>query len=252
MNCGIVRNQNSSMRRLTPLTDSLRELQQLGCPVDLSVAMVEARPCNLEVQQSGCIYDSEFFELEDGRTGLMMDLGFYNYTWRPFHILDVDLRFPWKSKAHLFEWLTPHEVSAKNRGDQSTSSYEVYRFPGKNGLELPAGDVINSRLLEKKMLPARRPICGWLLATGGLMPRHLLNGGWIDVRLVITTWDHTEFCQPIRLWTERLERRHRSALRTHDLFENRIEGRLLENTVQTRPSKSAAPKVGGGQQQAGD
>jgi hypothetical protein len=252
MECGIKRNQNRRQQRMMPLADSLRELQELGSAVDLSVATAGSRSCNLEIQQSGCIYDSKFFELENGRTGCMMDLDCYVHTSSPIHIVDVELRFPWKSKDHLFQWLTPHEVIAKNRGDKSTSSYKVYRFPGKSGLELPAEDVINGRLLEKKMLPARHPICGWLLATGGSMPARMLNGGWIDASLVITTWGYTELCQPIRLWTERLERRRRSALRTYDLFENRIEARVLDNTVQTRLAKSVVSKLGGGQQHAGD
>jgi hypothetical protein len=250
MGSGILRNQNKYQRRFMPLADSLREFAEMGSPVDLSVATEEFRYLKVEIQQSGGIHDSKVFELEDGRTGWMLDLEIYIHTWRPIYLVEVELKLPWKTNDYLFEWLTPLKITAKNRGEKAISSYEIYRFPGKSGLELPAEDVINNRLFEKKMLPARRRICGWLLATGGPMPRNLLNGGWIEPRLVITASDHTEFRQPIQLWTERLERRARRAPRTIDLFGNRIAGRVLENTLQTRPSKSAVSKLGGGQQQA--
>jgi len=66
MDCGIIRTRNRSNERTMPLADSLRELQELGCPVDLSVAMVEPRSCKLEIQQ-GEPQDSKIFDLEDGR-----------------------------------------------------------------------------------------------------------------------------------------------------------------------------------------
>jgi hypothetical protein len=241
MNSGIRKDQSHSQQRMMPLAESLRELQELGCPVDVSVATAQSPYSYVAIQQSGCIHDSKVFELEDGRTGWMVDLEICNLTSRSVYIVQVDLRFPWEDDS--IEWLIPHTIKAKNRGDKAASSYEVYRFPGKYGLELPAEDVINNRLLEKKILPARHPISGWLLATGGLMPRNLLNGGWVESRLVLTVSDHTQFCQPIRLWSERLERKRRSTPRTHDVFGKRIQGHIFENILQTRPLNSSVPIV---------
>jgi hypothetical protein len=221
----------------------------LGSPVDLSVATQEFRSPEVEIWQSGGVNDSYVFELEDGRIACILDAGVCTHTSKPIYIEDVELRMPWKS---TFQWLTPHKVTSRNRRGAATSSYEEYRFPGRNGPELDSKDVINHVLIERKILPARRPICGWLLAIGDLMPRHLFRGGWIDAVLVITTSDHTEFCEPIHLWIERSERRRRSAPRTLDLFGNRIDGQVLESTLQARPSKSAVSKLGGGQQQASD
>lgn len=237
---------------MMPLADSLREFQELGCPVDISVAIEESRLSKLEILQSGCINDSKVFELEDGRTGWILDLDIYKHITRPIYVVDVGLTFPWQTDDPLFEWLTPHKITAKNRGDKATSSYDIYRFPGKSGLDLPAEEVINKALVEQKILQPGPPLRGRLLATGGPMPRHLVHGGWIDVVLVITASDHTEFRNRIRLWTERLERKRRSAPRRLDLFGNPIEGRVLENTLQTQPPKSAVSKLGGDQQQASD
>ena len=112
--------------------------------------------------------------------------------------------------------------------------------------------MINNAVVEKKMLPARRLVSGWLLAIGGVMPRDLLNGGWIDALLVITASDHTEFCQPIQLWTERLERRRQSAPRTLDLFGNRIAGRILRKYSSNSAAEISGFEAGNGQQQVSD
>jgi hypothetical protein len=240
MDSGIIRKQNEPQRRMMPLAHSLGELAKLGSPVDLSVAREEPLFCKVGIQQLGGIHESMIFELKDGRFGCMMDLELCNHTPRSIHHADMKLQLPWKSRDHSLEWLTPREIIAKNSRGATISRYQVYRFPGKNALELPAEDVINDAVVEKKMLPARRPVSGWLLAIGGLMPRHLFHGGWIDAVLVITASDHTELRKPIRLWTERLERKHRSTPRTVDLFGNRtIEGRVLENTLQSRRPKPA-------------
>jgi len=77
------------------------------------------------------------------------------------------------------------------------------------------------------------------------MPNDLSHGGRIDASLVITSWDHTEFCEPIHLRTERVEHRRPSAQRRTDLFERQIDGRIVENTLQTRTVKPGISTVGG-------
>ena len=70
MDSGTRRNQNRTRQRIMSLRDSLRELAELGSPVDLSVATEESRPCKLEIQQVGGMHESRLFELEDGRIAL--------------------------------------------------------------------------------------------------------------------------------------------------------------------------------------
>jgi len=224
------------------LRDSLRELAELGSPVDLSVATEESRRCKLEIQQVGGIHESRLFELEDGRIAYMVDLEVCNHTSRPIHIEDIELRLPWKDKDHL-EWLIPHTVAVKDRKNRTTISYEEYRFPGKNGLELPADTVINRTLTERKIVPPRRPVCGWLLAIGGMMARDLFFGGWVDAILVIRTRDRTEFSEPLCFWSDRLEHR-RPALRIRDVYGTLIGKGLFEGTRESRLTKSAVSNVG--------
>ena len=79
MYSGIIKSQNRHQERTAPLADSLRELQELGCPVDISVGREEFRLSKLEIQQSGGAHDSNVFELEDGRFAFMLDLELYNH-----------------------------------------------------------------------------------------------------------------------------------------------------------------------------
>src|SRR5205809_5351130 len=109
MDSGIRRTQNHSQQRMMPLADSLRELQELGCTVDISVAAAQFGSCHMEIQQSGGIHDSKVFELEDGRTGWMVDLEICNLTSRSIYIVQVDLRFPWETNDSI-EWLIPHTI----------------------------------------------------------------------------------------------------------------------------------------------
>jgi hypothetical protein len=162
---------------------------------------------------------------------------------------DIELRLPWKDKDHLLEWLIPHTVAVKDRKNRTTISYEEYRFPGKNGLELPADTVINRTLIERKIVPPRRPVCGWLLAIGGMMARDLFSGGWVDAILVISTRDRTEFSEPLCFWSDRLEHR-RPPLRIRDVYGTLIGKGLFEGTRESRLTKSAVSNVGLARQRA--
>ena len=61
MTTGIIRNQNRHQERTLRLADSLRELNEHGSPVDLSVATEESCRGKLEIQQSGGAHDSNVF-----------------------------------------------------------------------------------------------------------------------------------------------------------------------------------------------
>jgi hypothetical protein len=203
--------------RITALEDSLKELAELGSPLDLAVEMPEFPSCHLEIEQSGNPEDNKIFELEDGRTAYMFCVGLTNQTSKSMYIDDVDLLSPWE--PGLIEWLPPHTITYKDRKKTKASSYEQYRFPGRNGLELPFEEVINRALTPGARLFTRRPVRGWLLATGGLMPKGLLQGAEINSTLVITTSDHLEHRKEIVLWGERLQNRPTHRNRTSSLFE---------------------------------
>lgn len=225
------------------LEDSLRELAELGSPLDLSVVTEETHMCKLEIQQVGGVHESMVFRLEDGRIAYMVDLEVCNHMSRPIHIADIELRLPWNDEDRPLDWLVPHTIVTKNRQGRTTSSYLEYRFPGKNSLELSADIVINRALVERKILPSRRPVCGLLLAIGGRMPRDLFHGGWVDATLVISTFDGTEFCQPIRFWTDRLEQRQQRPVCACNLHETPIAKRVFERTSEPRPTESAVSRV---------
>src|SRR4051812_29869060 len=118
--------------RIMRLEDSLRELANLGSPVDLAVAATECARDQLEIEQFGNPEENKMFELEDGRTAYMLSVGLINQTSKTMYIDEVELQLPWEDR--LFEWLPPHTVTFKDRRTAKTSSYEQYKFPGKNGL----------------------------------------------------------------------------------------------------------------------
>ena len=187
-----------------PLRASLEELNALGSPVDFSVADDDEENVKLEIEQVGGVHESMIFELENGRVGYMVDLTITNLTSGTIYPIGLELRTPWEDD--FFEWLTPHLFTIKCRKKRDIS-YEAYRFPGKNGLELKCEDVRNHRLEEGRRLAPKRPFRGWLLATGSPMPAHVQHGQWLGVILAIIGSDHTEYTRKLRLWTEHLARK---------------------------------------------
>lgn len=206
--------------RIMRLQDSLMELANLGSPVDLAVAATECDGDQLEIEQFGNSEENKVFELEDGRTAYMLSVGLINQTSKAMYIDEVELQLPWGER--FCEWLLPHTVNFKDRNKAKASSYDQYRFPGKNGLELPTGEVINHALTQGSRLCPRRPVRGWLLATGRPMRKDLIQGTEIKSSLVITTSDHVEHCMQMVLWTERLQARPTRPKRRASLFENPI------------------------------
>jgi len=150
------------------------------------------------------------FELDSGRAGCIVDLRLTNHTSRPMYV-DVELRLPWQDD--MLDWLMPAEIPLHFRR-KPDRSYRAYRFPGRLAMEFPCKEVLNQRLVEDGCLPTKRPVCGLLLATGGLLPADLKHGQRLDVALAMTDSDHNEYIQAITLWTERLELRPRLMVRS--------------------------------------
>lgn len=129
-------------------------------------------------------------------------------------MVDVELRNAWDDDR--FEWLTAREVKTQVRGKRVC--YQLYKFPGSCGLELPYDDVINHHLIEHRRLPAKRRLNGWLLGIGGLMPPELLHGQRVKPTLAIIGADHEEYSTTIDLWTDRIEARPKNKQRRTSLF----------------------------------
>jgi hypothetical protein len=209
-NGGFMRKRASSARS----RELLEELAQSGSPVDLSVADADVQVEKVEIEQVGGIHDSRIFELQDGRWAFMVDLAVTNQTSRTIDVVEVGLHTAWDDDR--FEWLTAREVKTQVRGKRRC--YQLYKFPGSCGLDLPYDDVINHYLIEHRRLPAKRRLNGWLLGIGGLMPPELLHGKWVNPTLAIIGADHGKYSTTIHLWTDRLEARPKNKQRRTSLF----------------------------------
>jgi len=195
---------------------SLAELKRAGSPVDLSVAPKPDDRETVEIEQVGGIHDSAIFELPDGHVAVRADIAVTNQTTRAIDVIDIELRTPWVGS--LWDWLKPQRIRFQGRA-KPDSSFEVYQFPGKNGLQLPYEDVINHVLLGRRRLPGRCQVQGWLLGIGRRMPAELRHGQWLDLSLVLIGSDHREYPSTIRLWTERLDPRPKMVTPRTSLFE---------------------------------
>ena len=199
------------------LRASLEESARFGSPVDLSVADTEVEDGKVQIEQVGWVHGSHLFELQDGRVACMVDIAVTNQTSRTIHVVDVELRATWEDS--FFEWLLPVEIHSHAKRD---CSYSVYRFPGP-GPEFACKEVINHHLLERRRLPAKLPLEGWLLGIGGLMPPGLHHGQWQDMRLTIIAADHAEYSTTLRLWTERLLARTKIGKTRTSIFAKLVE-----------------------------
>jgi hypothetical protein len=174
----------------THLAASLREMDAVGIPVDLSVAEID-----VEIEQVGGVHDTMVFDLRDGRAGYVIDTIITNQMSRPVRCRDIELRPPWVDSE--FEWLRdPREMG----GDPYN-----YRFPGKAALELPRDQVLNHVLLGGGILkPGGCPRQGLLLGIGSPIPENWRHGAWVDITLAIIAYDHNEYPETITLWVDRL------------------------------------------------
>ncbi len=206
--------------------------------VDIEIENPVDSMLGLEVQPINGAYDTNIFELEDGRAGYKLDLVITNQTPKTIYSVDVQIRTPWQEE--FLEWLTPSQIELKFR-KRPDSVYKAYRFPGKLGLEFPPEMVMNHDLLEGGKLLPRRPLHGLLLATGGLMPTHLQHGQWQEVTLAIIGSDHREYTQKITLWTERMEHRAKPIKRRSTLRDGPSEGGALKGVWVPSPGNGPVP-----------
>lgn len=222
------------------LTASLQELARFGSPVDLSAAVTAIENEKVEIEQVGGICESHIFELPDGRVAYMADVAVTNQTSRSIDLIDVELHAPWDDG--LFQWLTPVEVKLRGRGKQR-SSYWAYQFPGKNGLELLHAQVLNHHLLERKKLPGKNRLEGWILGIGGRMPSGLRHGQWLDIQFTIIGADHAEYSTSITLWTERLCSRTNIVKSRTSIFGRGLEEEMMlaRDVAGTVPRPSGQP-----------
>ena len=196
----------------TNLSALLRKLSERGCPVDLSVADEEVELPKVEIAQTGPVYGSTVFDLEDGRAGYIFGVDLINHSSTPIYSPEFELRRAWQDPA--FEWL-PDPWAPYRHGHHC-----YYSFPGKGAPEFPRDQVLNHLLLsENGVLQPRTPYKGYLLAIGGPMPKQLRHGDDVEATLLVTIPDHSEFVEPILLFADRCAVKPKVREREGSLYE---------------------------------
>ncbi len=225
------------------LKESLEELARSGSPVDVSVAVTAVENEKVEIEQVGGIYESQLFELEDGRVACMAYIAVTYQRARTYDVIDAELRALWDHSP--FDWLLPEQVTF-HTGAKRARSHWVYRFPG-HGPEFERPEVLNHSLLERKKLPGQRRLEGWLLGMGGRMPAGLQHGQRRDMRLTIIGSDHAEYSTTLHLWTDRLYARPKIVRPRTSIFAKVEEEVMLagkpdlgSRQVRSRASKRSA------------
>ena len=189
------------------LRASLNELLQAGCPVDPSVAPEPAGPLaqeKLEIEQFGGPLETAIFELDNGRTGLRATIAITNHTARPIDLREV--RVSTLGDPYGWDWLHPQSVPCRDKRFRK-SSYQAYVFPGMNGLQLQPEEVLNNILFERRRVPAKRRLEGWLLGVGGIFPQNLPKGKLLKLSLVLVRRPHRIPDEAPVLRIQRLEAR---------------------------------------------
>jgi hypothetical protein len=175
----------------------LRDMNEVGVPVDLSVAEL-----SIEIEQVGGVHEGEVFDLSDGRTGWIISVMMTNRTPRPIQVRDIEPRPFWDNSE--FEWL-PDPMG------EGTGVFNE-QFAGKGAQEVPRGQVVNHIPLDHEILKPRCPVRGLLLGIGNPKPE-LLSGAFFDVKLAIIGEDHTEYEEKISLWVDPVMKRQQNSSR---------------------------------------
>jgi hypothetical protein len=219
MNIYLLRRRKNMMVKNKQNTNVSWKLKQLGCPVDLSVAEEEASEARIEIAQYGPPTENRIFDLDDRHAGYIFGLDIFNRTSRPVYCPNIELRTPWRDP--YFQWLT----------GERHREVPHYEFPGRGAPVFPRDQVLNHVLLSKSgVLQPRVPYEGWLLAVGGLMPKHLRDREQIEATLVIVASDRTEYRQKILLVAERCGVKPESRQRASSLYPGPV-GRKIESVV---------------------
>jgi hypothetical protein len=183
------------------LRASLKELAELGSPVDISVAEFEnanqAHIATLEIEQVG--RDSQICQQGDGEACYMAYMRITNQTKEAIYPVEVELRSFWGES--ITDLLPPSQIPIHRRW-KPDSSYPGHRFP--QGRELSHEDqVLNGLLLNRERLVPKRPLEGWLLALGNPLPADVKHGQIHELVLTITGSDQTKYSQAISFWVDR-------------------------------------------------
>lgn len=222
------------------LRADLRALAAAGSTVDHSVADTSEENTEVEICQVDGVCESMVFELRNGRTGYILDLDFTNQSSKTIYSCEIELRMGWEDAS--FAWLPdPQETGRtdtyfvrKGGGRRRVEvASECYCFPGGEQLEYPRELVLNHVLLNGYGLQPGSPLTGWLLATGGPMPKDLRHGLGLEPTIALIASNHQEYTAQIRLWTERLETEQKPEARMPDLYRNPL-GFSLDSTVVVR------------------
>jgi len=96
--------------------------------------------------------------------------------------------------------------------------------------------------MENGVLRRKRPVEGWLLGMGGLMPAGLLHGQGLDLPLVINFSDHRECTETLPIWTERLEKPPRAIARSSTAYE-RVAPQARNPSVRVGPIRPTRPST---------
>ena len=189
------------------LKESLEELARFGSPVDLSVAVTAVENEKVEIEQVGGIYESQLFELADGRVACMAYIAVTNQRARTNDVIDAELRCTLGSQPFSLVTAGASQVAQPSESRAAATGL-IGSQVAWTGVSAP--QVLNHHLLERKKLPGQNRLEGWLLGIGGRMPAGLRHGQWRDMRLTIIGSDHAEYSTTLHLWTDRLYARRRS------------------------------------------
>ena len=137
-------------------------LSKSGCPVQQE-HFLNVNAKSLHIQQTPDPDVNMVFDLNDGRTGWVMEMHVRNGTTRPIRIGGVEITAPWG-----FTWITVLPGPPKNK-----PSYEYYEFPDET-LGFNRCIVINEYLSGRRKIDPGPAISGLLLATSEeRIPDHL-------------------------------------------------------------------------------
>ena len=196
--------------------ESLKELAEAGCPVDISVADMEDQPCDVEINQIG---ESLLLEQPYGGTSYILDLEFINQTSKTIYCSEMALRM--LREDIFFEWLpdpkeNPRKLSyfrrnRKGERELVEAESDSYCFFGGSQLEYPHEEVLNHILLKRRILAPGRPLRGLLLARGGAMPNEARHGQWVEPTLCFISSKHVEYTASVLMRIDRMEAKPKPA-----------------------------------------
>lgn len=222
-------------------SESVRLLKASGIEIDIPEAWrhSSAKPkANLEIElASGS--DHSIQEFESG-TGYVLDVDITNHSGSTLYPVDTILKLPWIDD--LIHWLDVEEIPVRSR-TKKTTYHECYRLDVRRRIDFPREGVINHILLleNARGLVPGRPVCGKLLARGGPLPEHVKNGQHVPVTLIIKCSDYSEYSQTLDLRVDRLLKRPRPPVRTHDLRGNPLPvPKVIDGALRLRPTGSRA------------